>query len=54
LTPGGKAKGAIISDQLKSSDWRARHAKKFDKVSEEIMIDVLAKIGALVSWSDIR
>ncbi len=54
LTPGGKAKGAILSDQLKSLDWRARRAKKFDEVSEEIMIEVLAKIGALVGWSDIR
>jgi mRNA interferase MazF len=46
--PGGKAKGAILSDQLKSLDWRARDAKKFDVVSDEVMRAVLARIAALV------
>jgi len=35
-------------------DWRARHAKKFDKASEEIMQEVLAKIGVLVGFDAIR
>ena len=50
----GKAKGAVLSDQLKSLDWKARQAKKFDSVSEEIMLEVLAKIGALVGGGDVR
>lgn len=54
LPPGGKAEGAILADQLKSLDWRARQAKKFDEVSEEVIAEVLAKIGALVSWAEIR
>ena len=54
LAPGGKAEGAILADQLKSLDWKARQAKKFDKGSEEIMLEVLAKIGALLGWGDNR
>jgi mRNA interferase MazF len=46
--PGGKAKGAVLSDQLKSLDWRARNARKLDAVSDEVMREVLARIAALV------
>jgi len=48
LDPGGKIVGVVLSDQVKSLDWRARQAQKFDKVSEEIMLEVAAKIRTLV------
>ena len=51
---GDKAQGAVLSDQLKSLDWKARQAKKFDRVSEDVMLEVLAKIGALVGLGDVR
>jgi len=54
LRTSSRAKGAVLSDQIKSLDWKARQAKKFDTVSEEVMLGVLAKIGALVGWDDIR
>ena len=54
LSDGGKAEGAILADQIKSLDWRVRQAKKFDQVSQEVMLEVLAKIGALVGWGAIR
>ena len=54
LPPGGKATGAILSDQIKSLDWRARGAKKFDSVSSAAMREVLAKIGTLVGWDNHR
>ena len=44
----GKAEGAVLADQLKSLDWRVRQAKKFDQVSQEVLVEVLAKINALV------
>jgi len=44
----GKAKRVILSDQVKSLDWRARKVQKFDRVSEETMLEVVAKIGTLV------
>ena len=54
LPQGGKAQGAILADQVKSLDWRVRQAEKFDEVSDEILADVLAKIGTLVGWRSDR
>lgn len=48
LPEGGTARGAVLSDQLKSLDWRARKAQRFDRVSEEIIREVTARILALV------
>ena len=39
-----------MADQAKSFDWRVRNAKKFDEGSEEILVEVLVKIGALVGF----
>lgn len=54
LPAGGKAEGAILADQIKSLDWRVRRTKKFDQVSDEILAEVLAKIGTLVGWQTDR
>ena len=40
--------GVILSDQVKSLDWRARQAKKKGTVSEEALVEVRAKIKALL------
>lgn len=45
----GKAEGVVLSDQVKSLDWRARQVQKFDRVSEEVMREVKAMIGALLA-----
>ena len=47
LESPGKAEGVVLSDQIKSLDWRARKARKFDRVSEAVMREVAARIGAL-------
>lgn len=49
LKSGGKTEGAVLADQLKSLDWKARSARKIEAVCEGIIIEVLAKIDALVS-----
>ena len=54
LPEGGKAEGAVLADQLKSLDWRARQARKFDEATDETLAEVLGKIGTLVGWSDDR
>ena len=54
LPPGGRAEGAILADQVKSLDWRARSAKKFDEVTDQTIAEVLAKIGTLVGWGPDR
>ena len=48
LGPEGKVEGVVLSDQVKSLDWRARQAQKFDHVPETVMLEVVAKIGTLV------
>ena len=40
--------GVVLSDQVKSLDWRVRKAKKKGVVSEEVLQEVRAKIKALL------
>ena len=48
LPDGGRAQGAILSDQLKSLDWRARTAVRFDRASADTIAEVTARIAVLV------
>lgn len=48
LPPGLEARGAILSDQLKSLDWRARKAKLICTVPREVLEETVARILALV------
>ena len=41
--------GAVLSDQIKSLDWRSRKAKRFAKAPPDVMSEVLAKVLALVT-----
>lgn len=41
--------GAILADQIKSLDWRARNAKYACKAPAEIVADMIAKIQTLIS-----
>ena len=38
----------VLSDQVKSLDWRVRKAKKKDVVASEVMLHVRAKMKALL------
>ena len=40
--------GAILSDQIKSLDWRVRKAKRMDCVSQNVLEEVLSKILTLL------
>jgi mRNA interferase MazF len=42
---------AVLSDQVKSLDWRARRARKKEVVSDDVMIEVRARIKALLMIS---
>jgi len=44
----GDPPSAILSDQVKSLDWRARRAKRKSSVSVEILDEVRGKLGALI------
>jgi mRNA interferase MazF len=40
--------GAVLSDQVKNLDWRARKAKLKGRASDEVLLEVRAKIAALL------
>jgi mRNA interferase MazF len=42
---------AVLSDQVKSLDWKVRHAKKKGVVSNDVMLHVKAKLKALLQIS---
>lgn len=42
---------AVLSDQVKSLDWQARRARRKAAVSGEVMIEVRARIKALLMIS---
>lgn len=48
IPPGLKVKGTILCDHIKSLDWQARHASPLDRVPDETMAEVTAKVVALV------
>jgi len=54
LPPDLKATGAVLSDQVKSLDWRARKAQYLCSVPHEIMDEVVARILALVESDAVR
>ena len=54
LPPGLKAQGAILSDQVKSLDWRARGAKWVCTVPSEIVQETVARILAVLDPEEAR
>ncbi len=44
-------KGVILADQVKSLDWRARKAKFEEKVSQDVIVEVIEKISVLLELS---
>ena len=48
LPPGLKAQGAVLSDQVKSLDWRVRKAQYLCRVPDAVMDEVVGRILALV------
>ncbi len=47
---GLKISGAILSDQIRSLDWRARNAKYYCTISPSVVSDVLTHIEVLVQF----
>lgn len=48
IPEGSKVKGAILSDQVKSLDWRARNAEFACKLPPENFNEVVRKLGVLI------
>ncbi|MBI4565246.1 MAG: endoribonuclease MazF [Planctomycetes bacterium] len=50
LAPPGRAvRGVILSDQIKSLDWRVRRARFIDRAPPALVSEVLAKAVTLLS-----
>ena len=48
IPDGLKAKGAILSDQIKSLDWKARQASLLCRLPETTIKETLNKVGTLL------
>ena len=49
IPAGGAVSGAILADQVKSLDWRARKARLIGSLAEPTVAEVLKKLGTLLS-----
>ena len=50
LPRGSEVSGVVLSDQIKSLDWRSRDASRLGVVSRSVLEEVLAKIMTLVEF----
>jgi mRNA interferase MazF len=49
VLPGNvKVSGAVLADQVRNLDWRARKAKMADKAPPAVVLEVIAKIESLL------
>ena len=51
LPPGLPVRGAVLSDQVRSLDWRARSADFACKAPSEILTEVVSRLTALLPSS---
>ena len=48
VPPGLKVSGVVLSDQVKSVDWKARGASLLCSLPDAVVRDVLNKVGTLL------
>ena len=51
LPQTGNVHGVILSDQVKSLDWRVRNARFEEKISTWVVTEVIEKISVLIDIS---
>jgi mRNA interferase MazF len=49
IPPGLAVRGVVLSDHIKSLDWRVRKATFICRLPEEATLEVLDKLSALIS-----
>jgi mRNA interferase MazF len=54
LPPGLGVEGAILSDQIKSLDWRVRKARRIGMLPGDVLQETVGKILALVDPNGVR
>jgi mRNA interferase MazF len=51
IIPSGlKVKGAVLSDQVKSLDWKIRNTEFYDKVPDTVILEVFKKLRTLLRF----
>ena len=49
IIPSGlKVTGAILSDQVKSLDWKMRNTECFDSIPETVLLEIIQKLLTLL------
>ena len=48
IPPGLPIGGVVLCDQIKSLDWAARRARHAAKLPPQVMVEILAKLRALI------
>ena len=48
IPEGFKVSGAVLSDQVKSLDWKVRKAEFLDKIPEPVTLEILKKLTTLL------
>lgn len=51
LPPGLSVQGVVLADQVKSLDWRGRRSRTTGSAPDDVVAEVLGKLGALLSGS---
>ena len=52
IIPSGlKVTGAILSDQVKSLDWKIRNTKFYDKAPETVILEIFKKLATLLRFN---
>jgi len=49
IPEGWGVEGVVLADQVRSLDWRARRAEKICEIPEEVVLEVLGKLRALLA-----
>ncbi len=49
IPTGLEVTGVILSDQVKSLDWKARQAERIVRLPDEIILEVLLKLNTLLA-----
>lgn len=45
---GKKIQGCVLSDQVKSLDWKIRNVEYIEKIKDSLLIEVLEKIRVII------
>lgn len=50
IPPGLEVTGVILSDQVKSLDWKIRNTEYYDKVPETVVLEIFKKLSTLLRF----